>query len=155
MQKKTRSIFEELDGIYTERYKKLEEREYVVESRASNVIASAVRLMEQIEQRRRPAFVRLDSLLLSRSPRPSLTQPTSPHLRPRNTPGTGRSAPHLHGRRGNRLCPRRRPPARPPAARRGSKLQFFDNCRRALAPIRRRGRRLRAARGVGPERRRM
>jgi FPC/CPF motif-containing protein YcgG len=50
MQKKTRSIFEELDGIYTERYKKLEEREYVVESRASNVIASAVRLMEQIEQ---------------------------------------------------------------------------------------------------------
>ena len=49
MQKKTRSIFEELDGIYTERYKKLEEREYVVESRASNVIASAVRLMEQIE----------------------------------------------------------------------------------------------------------
>ena len=50
MQKKTRSIFEELDGIYTERYKKLEEREYVVESRASNVIASAIRLMEQIEQ---------------------------------------------------------------------------------------------------------
>ena len=50
MQKKTRSIFEELDGIYNERYKKLEEREYVVESRASNVIASAVRLMEQIEQ---------------------------------------------------------------------------------------------------------
>jgi|TARA_R110002153_G_scaffold112281_11_gene254338 hypothetical protein len=50
MQKKTRSIFEELDGIYTERYKKLEEREYVVETRASNVIASAVRLMEQIEQ---------------------------------------------------------------------------------------------------------
>lgn len=50
MQKKTRSIFDELDGIYNERYKKLEEREYVVESRASNVIASAVRLMEQIEE---------------------------------------------------------------------------------------------------------
>mgnify|MGYP001164739258 CR=1 FL=1 len=50
MQKKTRSIFDELDGIYNERYKQLEEREYVVESRASNVIASAVRLMEQIEE---------------------------------------------------------------------------------------------------------
>lgn len=49
MQKKTRSIFEELDGIYTERYSKLEERKYIVESRANNVIASAVRLMEQIE----------------------------------------------------------------------------------------------------------
>lgn len=50
MQKKTRSIFEELDGIYTERYSKLEERKYIVESRANNVIASAVRLMEQIEE---------------------------------------------------------------------------------------------------------
>ena len=48
MQKKTRSIFEELDGIYTERYSKLEERKYIVESRANNDIASAVRLMEQI-----------------------------------------------------------------------------------------------------------
>jgi len=50
MQKKTRSIFEELDGIYTERYSKRQERSYIVESRASNVIASAVRLMEQIEE---------------------------------------------------------------------------------------------------------
>lgn len=50
MQKKTRSIFEELDGIYTERYSKLEERKYIVESRANNVIVSAVRLMEQIEE---------------------------------------------------------------------------------------------------------
>ena len=49
MQKKTRSIFEELDGIYTDRYAKKQERGYIVESRASNVIASAVRLMEQID----------------------------------------------------------------------------------------------------------
>ena len=49
MQKKTRSIFEELDGIYTDRYAKKQERGYLVESRASNVIASAIRLMEQIE----------------------------------------------------------------------------------------------------------
>jgi len=49
MQKKTRSIFEELDGIYTERYAKKQERGYIVESRASNVIASAIRLMEQID----------------------------------------------------------------------------------------------------------
>ena len=49
MQKKTRSIFEELDGIYTDRYAKKQERGYIVESRASNVIASAIRLMEQIE----------------------------------------------------------------------------------------------------------
>ena len=49
MQKKTRSIFEELDGIYTDRYAKKQERGYIVESRASNVIASAMRLMEQID----------------------------------------------------------------------------------------------------------
>jgi hypothetical protein len=49
MQKKTRSIFEELDGIYSERYAKKQERGYIVESRASNVIASAIRLMEQID----------------------------------------------------------------------------------------------------------
>ena len=49
MQKKTRSILEELDGIYNDRYSKLSERRYVIESRASNVIASAVRLFEQIE----------------------------------------------------------------------------------------------------------
>ena len=46
---KTRSIFEELDGIYTDRYAKKQERGYIVESRASNVIASAIRLMEQID----------------------------------------------------------------------------------------------------------
>ena len=49
MQKKTRSIFEELDGIYTDRYAKKQERGYIVESRASNVVASAIRLMEQID----------------------------------------------------------------------------------------------------------
>ena len=49
MQKKTRSIFEELDGIYVDRYAKKQERGYIVESRASNVIASAIRLMEQID----------------------------------------------------------------------------------------------------------
>lgn len=50
MQKKTRSILEELDTIYNDRYSQSNERRYVVESRASNVIASAVRLMEQIEE---------------------------------------------------------------------------------------------------------
>jgi len=50
MQKKTRSILEELDSIYNDRYAGKSERRYIVESRASNVIASAVRLMEQIEE---------------------------------------------------------------------------------------------------------
>jgi len=50
MQKKTRSILEELDGIYKDRYSQLSERKYVIESRANNVIASAARLMEQIDE---------------------------------------------------------------------------------------------------------
>jgi len=50
MQKKTRSILEELDSIYNDRYAEQSERRYIVESRANNVIASAVRLMEQIEE---------------------------------------------------------------------------------------------------------
>jgi FPC/CPF motif-containing protein YcgG len=50
MQKKTRSILEELDSIYNDRYAGKSERRYIVESRANNVIASAVRLMEQIEE---------------------------------------------------------------------------------------------------------
>lgn len=45
MQKKTRSILEELDAMYIER-----DNRHVIENRASNVIASAIRLMEQIEQ---------------------------------------------------------------------------------------------------------
>lgn len=44
MQKKTRSILEELDSLYIERDQRL-----LIESRASNVIASAIRLVEQIE----------------------------------------------------------------------------------------------------------
>ena len=48
MQKKTRSILEELDTIYQERFQD-RDRRYVVESRATNVISSAIRLIEQIE----------------------------------------------------------------------------------------------------------
>lgn len=48
MQKKTRSILEELDAIYDERQSH-RDRRYVIESRADNVIASAIRLIEQIE----------------------------------------------------------------------------------------------------------
>jgi len=45
MQKKTRSILEELDAMYIER-----DRRHIIETRASNIIASAIRLLEQIEQ---------------------------------------------------------------------------------------------------------
>lgn len=48
MQRKTRSILEELDAIHTERFAD-RDRRYIIESRASNVIASAIRLLEQIE----------------------------------------------------------------------------------------------------------
>lgn len=44
MQKKTRSILEELDALYIER-----DRRHIIESRATNVITSAIRLLEQIE----------------------------------------------------------------------------------------------------------
>jgi hypothetical protein len=44
MQKKTRSLLEELDSMYTER-----DQRHVIENRASNVIASAIRLLEQID----------------------------------------------------------------------------------------------------------
>ena len=44
MQKKTRSILDELDALYAERDQNL-----VIESRATHVIASAIRLIEQIE----------------------------------------------------------------------------------------------------------
>jgi len=44
MQKKTRSILEELNSMYVER-----DRRLVIENRAENVIASAVRLLEQID----------------------------------------------------------------------------------------------------------
>jgi hypothetical protein len=45
MQKKTRSILEELDALYVER-----DRRHIIESRATNVISSAIRLLEQIER---------------------------------------------------------------------------------------------------------
>jgi hypothetical protein len=45
MQKKTRSLLEELDAMYIER-----DQRHVIESRASNVIASAIRLLEQIDE---------------------------------------------------------------------------------------------------------
>lgn len=48
MQKRTRSILEELDAIYQEKNSE-RDRRYIIESRASNVIASAIRLVEQIE----------------------------------------------------------------------------------------------------------
>lgn len=44
MQKHTKSILEELDNLYIER-----DRRLVIENRATNVIASAIRLVEQIE----------------------------------------------------------------------------------------------------------
>lgn len=49
MQKKTRSLLEELDAMYVER-----DQRHVIESRASNIIASAIHLMEQIEQNYSP-----------------------------------------------------------------------------------------------------
>lgn len=44
MQKKTRSLLEELDSLYIER-----DRKILIENRATNVIESAIRLIEQIE----------------------------------------------------------------------------------------------------------
>jgi hypothetical protein len=44
MQKKTRSLLEELDSMYIER-----DQRHVIENRASNIIASAIRLLEQID----------------------------------------------------------------------------------------------------------
>lgn len=44
MQKNTRSILEELESLYIER-----DRRLLIENRAANVIANAIRLVEQIE----------------------------------------------------------------------------------------------------------
>jgi hypothetical protein len=44
MQKKTRSLLEELDSMYVER-----DQRHVIENRAANVISSAIRLLEQID----------------------------------------------------------------------------------------------------------
>ena len=45
MQKRTRSLLEELDSMYVER-----DRRLIIESRADNIISSAIRLVEQIEK---------------------------------------------------------------------------------------------------------
>jgi hypothetical protein len=44
MQKKTRSLLEELDSLYAERDKR-----HIIENRANNIISSAIRLLEEIE----------------------------------------------------------------------------------------------------------
>ena len=44
MQKKTRSILEELESMHTER-----DSRYIIESRAENIIASAINLIELME----------------------------------------------------------------------------------------------------------
>ena len=49
MQKKTRSLLEELDSLYLERDKR-----HVIENRASNIISSAIRLLEEIEHNYTP-----------------------------------------------------------------------------------------------------
>jgi len=49
MQKKTRSILEELDTLYVER-----DRRLLIENRASNIIDTAIRLLEQIESEYSP-----------------------------------------------------------------------------------------------------
>lgn len=49
MQKHTRSILDELESIYQEKHSGRDQN-YIIESRARNVIASAVRLIEQIEE---------------------------------------------------------------------------------------------------------
>lgn len=49
MQKKTRSILEELDSLYEEHNRERDAR-YIIESRGSNLIASAIRLIEEIER---------------------------------------------------------------------------------------------------------
>ena len=45
MQKKTRSLLEELENLHTER-----DSRHIIENRASNIIASAIRLLEQIDE---------------------------------------------------------------------------------------------------------
>ena len=44
MQKRTRSILEELDSMYVER-----DRRLIIENRASTLIETAIRLLEQID----------------------------------------------------------------------------------------------------------
>ena len=49
MQKKTRSLLEELDSLYIER-----DRRLLIENRAASVITTAIRLIEQIESEYSP-----------------------------------------------------------------------------------------------------
>ena len=44
MQKKTRSLLEELENLHTDR-----DQRHVIENRAINIISSAINLMEQID----------------------------------------------------------------------------------------------------------
>jgi hypothetical protein len=44
MQKKTRSLLEELESLHIER-----DSRHIIENRASNIITSAIRLLEQID----------------------------------------------------------------------------------------------------------
>jgi hypothetical protein len=48
MQKKTRSILEELDSLHEEKYSRRDDL-YVAESRATNAIAAGIRLIEYFE----------------------------------------------------------------------------------------------------------
>lgn len=45
MQKKTKSLLEELDSMYVDRDKR-----HIIENRANNLISSAIRLLEQIDE---------------------------------------------------------------------------------------------------------
>ena len=45
MKRATRSLLEELDSMYVER-----EARHIIENRASNIITSAIRLLEQIDE---------------------------------------------------------------------------------------------------------
>ena len=45
MQKKTRSLLEELDSMYVDR-----DQRHIIEKRANNLISSAIRLLEQIDE---------------------------------------------------------------------------------------------------------
>jgi hypothetical protein len=49
MQKKTRSLLEELDTLYVER-----DRRLLIETRANSLIENAIRLLEQIDQEYTP-----------------------------------------------------------------------------------------------------
>lgn len=49
MQQKTKSILETLTSLYHE-HNDERDRRYLIESRASNVIASAIRLLEEIDK---------------------------------------------------------------------------------------------------------